>query len=44
MEYIKSYNQMKWEEGEYNRKGCFQFILFFLMMVVCIAIIVLTQK
>ena len=41
---MKSFKQKKYEEKEFNRQGCIQFLLFFLIMIACIAIIALTQK
>lgn len=40
----KSYNDRLREQRDFNRQGCLQFILFFLLMAICIAFIIWTQS
>ena len=41
---MKSYKQRKYEEKEFNRQGCIQFLWFFILMVICIAFIAVVQR
>jgi hypothetical protein len=40
----KSYNDRLREQKEFERQGCIQFILLFLLMAVCIALIAWSQS
>ena len=40
----KSYNDRLADEKRYNRQGCLRFILYFLLMALCIWFIALTQS
>ena len=40
----KSYNDRLREQKEYDRQGCIQFILFAVLMAICIAIVAWSQS